>query len=162
MIVFFKLSGLKISVTKTKAIWFGKGFSDSNTLCSDLQLDWDSKFRLLGIDFDNKLECMDKNFKSKMEEIEKLLNFWMYRTLTVYGKIVIVKTLALSKLSHLALVLASLDKNKIKLLENLVFNFVWGKKPDKVCREDAKLPEKAGGLGMVDIYSFWQIALKFI
>ena len=63
---FYKLSGLKISVSKTKAIWFGKGAKNNFTLCSDLKLDWDTKFRLLGIDFDNNLENMDINFESKL------------------------------------------------------------------------------------------------
>ena len=43
---------------------------------------------------------------------------------------------------------------KIKHLENLIFTFLWGNKPDKVNREDAKLSEKAGGLGIVDLQSF--------
>ena len=157
---FFKLSGLKISVSKTKAIWFGKGHSNSLNLCTDLKLDWDNKFRLLGIDFQNNLENMEINFEQKVDEIKKLLNCWVHRTLTVYGKITIIKTLALSKLSHLALVLPNLDKKQIKLLENLFFSFLWGNKPDKVSRDHSKLSEKAGGLGFVDVKQFWD-SLKF-
>ena len=152
---FYRISGLKISVTKTKAIWFGKGFSIDQRLCSDLTLDWDTQFRLLGIDFDGSLDNMECNFDSKIKDIEKLLNCWMYRTLTVYGKAVIIKTLALSKLSHLALVLPNLDKKRLKTVENLFFSFLWGNKTDKVARNDTKLNEKAGGLGIVDINSFW-------
>ena len=33
---FFKLSGLKISFSKTKAIWFGKGFNNNTKLSQDL------------------------------------------------------------------------------------------------------------------------------
>ena len=157
---FFNLSGLKISVTKTKAIWFGKDIDNSRKLCLDLQLDWVSKFTLLGINFHNNLENMDENFDNKIDEIEKLLNCWIYRTLTVYGKITVIKTLALSKLSHLALVLPDLDKKKLKIIENMFFKFLWGNKPDKVSRDHAKLSEKAGGLGLVDIKQFWE-SLKF-
>ena len=107
---FFNLSGLRISVTKTKAVWFGKGFDNSKHLCPDLNLDWASEFTLLGIEFENNLEKMHCNFDSKIEDIEKLLNCWINRTLTVYGKITVIKTLALSKLSHLALVLPDIDK----------------------------------------------------
>ena len=156
---FFKISGLKISVTKTKAIWFGKGFPNDQRLCPDLTLDWVSQFRLLGVDFDSNLENMECNFDSKIKDIEKLLNCWIYRTLTVYGKAVIIKTLALSKLSHLALVLPNLDKRRLKTVETLFYNFLWGNKTDKVTRNDTKLNEKAGGLGIVDINSFW-LSLK--
>ena len=157
---FYKLSGLRISVSKTKAIWFGKDYNNRQNLCQDLVLDWDTNFRLLGIDFNNNLENMETNFNKKIELIRKLLNCWIYRNLTVYGKLTIIKTLALSKLSQLALVLPNLNKNQIKMLENLFFKFLWGNKPDKVSREHCKLPEKAGGLGFIDINQFWQ-SLKF-
>ena len=52
---FYKISGLKISVSKTKAIWIGSGHNNTHRLCTDLILDWDTKFRLLGIDFTNNL-----------------------------------------------------------------------------------------------------------
>ena len=103
---------------------------------------------------------MDDNFDAKVEEIRKTSNCWIHRTLTIYGKIVIIKTLALSKLSHLATVLPSLNKNQIKKLETLIFQFLWGNKPDKVSREHTKLTEKAGGLGFPDVSSFW-LSLKF-
>ena len=108
---FHSLSGLKISVTKTKAIWFGYGHNNKEQLCPDLKLDWDSTFKLLGITFHNNLENMENNFLEKIEEIKKLFNTWFYRTLTPYGKIALIKTLALSKLSHIALVMPSLSKN---------------------------------------------------
>ena len=157
---FFRLSGLKISVSKTKAIWFGSGHSNRHHLCPDLKLDWDTQFKLLGIEFHNNLEGMECNFDYKVEEIKKLFNAWFNRSLTVYGRAVVIKTLALSKLTHLALVLPNLDSKKIKYLENLIFKFLWENKPDKVCREDSKLSEKAGGLGIIDLNSFWK-SLKF-
>ena len=139
---FYELSGLKIQVSKTKAIWFGSAWSCTEKLCPDLKLDWDTDFRLLGIDFDNNLTKMDRNLDSKIEEIRKLFNCWIYRTLTPYGRLVIIKTLALSKLSHAALVIPSLDKSRIKEIEALMFKFLWKNKPDKVAREDSKLSEK--------------------
>ena len=157
---FFKISGLKISISKTKAVWFGAGHNNQYKLCPDLTLDWDKQFRLLGVDFTNNLEGMEVNFRNKVEEIRKLFNCWIHRTLTVYGKIVVIKTLALSKLSHLPLVLPDINANQLKELEKLIFQFLWNNKPDKVSREHSKLKEKAGGLGVTDIKSFWQ-ALKF-
>ena len=154
------MSGLKTSVSKTKAIWFGKDAKTQDKLCVDLNLGWDTKFKLLGVDFDNELENMDCNFTSKLAEMKKILDCWIYRSLTVYGKITVIKTLALSKVSHLALVLPNLNKKQIKDIEKMLFNFLWGGKPDKVSRDHAKLSEKRGGLGFVDIAEFW-LSLKF-
>ena len=43
----------------------------------------------------------------------------------------------------------------MKILENTLFKFLWADKPDKVSRDHVKLPEKSGGLGIVDIVQFW-------
>ena len=129
-------------------------------LCPDLNLDWASSFRLLGIDFKNNLENMSDNFDHKVKEIKALFDNWMNRKLSVYGKIVVFKSLALAKLSHLSLVLPNLGKTQIKQLENLVFTFLWDGKPDKIARDHVKLSQKAGGLGVTDIAAFWN-SLKF-
>ena len=152
---FYSLSGLKISISKTKAIWFGVGYNRAEILCPDLRLDWDTDFRLLGVDFDGNLDKMDRNLDSKIDEIKKVLNCWIYRSLTIYGKMVVIKTMPLSKLSHVELIITCLSASKIKEIENILFRFIWGNKPDKVSRIHAKLPEKMGGLGMIDIKDFW-------
>ena len=97
---FFQISGLKISVSKTKAVWFGSGFNSNQKLCPDLQLKWCKNFTLLGIDFNNNLDEMEKNFTDKVEKMEKMLSTWFYRYITPFGKVTIIKTLALSMLSH--------------------------------------------------------------
>ena len=157
---FFKISGLKISISKTKAIWFGAGSHYDHKLCPDLPLGWDNEFKLLGIDFDNRLLKMERNYANKVEEVKKLLNCWMYRALTPYGKITVIKSLALSKLSHAALVIPSLNNKQLRELESIFFSFLWNRKPDVVARESCKLKEKAGGLRLVDIKDFWR-AFKF-
>ena len=48
----------------------------------------------------------------------------------------------------------------IKDLEKIIFGFLWNKKSEKVARKVTYLPVKKGGLGMVDLKSFWS-ALKF-
>ena len=43
---FYNLSGLKISVGKTKAIWFGANYNSSTKLCPDINLVWVKEFTL--------------------------------------------------------------------------------------------------------------------
>ena len=52
-------------------------------------------FRLLGIDFTNNLVGMECNV-GKIEEIISLFNSWMHRTMSVYGKVVVIKTSSIS------------------------------------------------------------------
>ena len=68
---FFHLSCLKISVSKTKAIWFGKDADCNVKLCKNENLIWTRRFTLLGLEFDNKLEEMKMNYFEKIQNIEK-------------------------------------------------------------------------------------------
>ena len=152
---FYIISGLKINLGKTKAVWFGTNFNSNQKLCPDLPLKWSKTFTLLGIEFNNNLEGMEKNFNDKLEKVEKMLSCWIYRYITPYGKITIIKTLALSIISHVALVIPNPSKRMFKQIESIFFKFIWNNKSEKVRREDAKLPEKLGGLNVPDIEQFW-------
>ena len=121
---FQKLYGLKILVTKSTVIWFGTVWDSSSTLCEDLGLSWAKTFKLLGITFDNNRVRIDSNFESKILNIEKLLKNWMYRYLTPFGKITIIKSLALSKLSHISLIIPNLSLNMIKRVNTMLYNFL--------------------------------------
>ena len=101
---FREISGLKINLSKCKAVWFGRNRFLNIKLCEEYNLIWTNKFRLLGIDFDSDLAHMDTNFKTKIEDIKKLFKSWLFRHLTPYGRVTIIKSMALSKLSHVALV----------------------------------------------------------
>ena len=157
---FYKLSGLKISCSKTKAVWFGSAHDSNQQLCHDLGLKWVRSFTLLGIKFDNALINMKNNFDEKIEDIEKMLSNWSYRYLTPFGKITVVKSLGLSKLSHVALVIPNPSKEMLKRIESIFFKFIWGNGSEKVRRDDCKLPVKCGGLAMPDVLQFWT-AFKF-
>ena len=156
---FRDLSGLKINLSKCKAVWIGKNRFSNMKLCEDLNLIWTDKFKLLGVDFDSDLALMDENFKNKIQEINKLFNCWLYRHLTPFGKITIIKSLALAKLSHLAMVCPLTDQNILKNLQILAFKFLWNGKPDRMKRDEATLPIEMGGLNMPDIETFW-LSLK--
>ena len=59
-------------------------------------------FKVLGIVFSVNVDSMTPlNFNSKLQEIKTLLNVWSRRNLTPFGKITVIKTLALSKLTYL-------------------------------------------------------------
>ena len=158
---FYNISGLKISASKTKAVWFGHGAENRPKICNDLNLQWDTTFKLLGITFTFNLEGMESNYTEKLEEIQKVFNCWAFRKITPYGKITIIKSLALSKLSYVALILPALGKKNLKKLEQSCQKFIWGnQKSVKVSKEDSALPEEIGGLGMLDINDFWD-SLRF-
>ena len=103
-----------------------------------MQLDWDSNtFTVLGVTFSTDVDNLwGLNFPKKFEAINYLLLNWKRRKLTVYGKVCVIKSLALSKLTHLFFTLHNPPKGLINKLNTLFFKFLWNG-PDKVKRSVA-------------------------
>ena len=97
-------------------------------------------------------------FDDKLRSMEKVLNIWKCRRLTLIGKINIVKTLALSKLifnsSNLYLPLHVIDATN-----KMIFDYIWEGKPPKI-KKSTIIGEKAnGGLKKI-VFGLMEIALK--
>ena len=75
-------------------------------------------------------------------------------TLTVLGKITVVKTILLSKLTHLLISLPSPNKVYIKALETMLYNYIWGSRTERISRNQLTKDYKEGGCRMVHIDTF--------
>ena len=152
---FGKLSGLEMNNDKTKAIWFGSKKKCKMKLCSSWNLDWTGEnFRFLGIIFDLETNNIPKlNFEKAKSEIENIFKRWEYRNLTLYGKITIIKTFALSKINH---VLSAIPEPKdfTKKLQKIFNDFLWNGKRNTIKHTTLILDYSKGGLKMVDLPSF--------
>ena len=98
---FQALSGLKVNRDKTQMLKMGRSHASDSTLCVDLGLKWVNQIKCLGVILTPNPGNVEKaNFEEKLEEIDTLLNSWYFKNLTIYGRIRIVKALALSKVTH--------------------------------------------------------------
>ena len=81
--------------------------------------------KILGIHFsyNRKIEN-EENFVKFVKKIENVLKVWRTRNLTVQGKITIFKTLAISKVIHLALV-TNVPRVIIVQLNEIQKDFIW-------------------------------------
>jgi exonuclease III/hemoglobin-like flavoprotein len=154
--LFHNISGLKTNSEKTRAVWLGSKIGSDEILCRDVPLDWSEKsFKILGVNFTNDLkDIWDINKNEIKLKINKLLNIWNKRNLTPYGKVTVIKSLAISKYIHLFMSLPNPPKEFIKELESDFFKFLWNKGPDRIKRIDAYKNIKNGGLGMLKIEEF--------
>ena len=101
------------------------------------------------------------NYALKINDIMKELESWEFRLISPLGRLTVVKSLGLSKLTNVAATLPSISSAEIKTLEASFTNFIWGKnKRPKMSLKDAKLPINKGGLNFPDILSSWQ-SFKF-
>ena len=99
---FKQVSGLQINTEKTEAMWLGAW---KNRTEKPFGFKWPHEPVLaLGVYFSCDLESANVlNFEEKITTLEKTLNNWKRRKLTLIGKINIVKTLGLSKLQFTVL-----------------------------------------------------------
>ena len=69
--------------------------------------------------------CIPQNWITKIEQMQKLLDSWRTRNLTLQGRILIIKTLAISKLVYSSSLLP-LPDGIVKSVNKLLFKFLWG------------------------------------
>ena len=161
---FQAVSGLKINKDKTQVLKIGRNPENDPNLCPDLGLKYVKKLKVLGIYLSANPADMEGNFDDKIEEIESLLRRWSFRNMTVFGRIFLVKSLALSKLTHVVQVIPNPRSGKIKHLQKLVNQFVWtGSHCKKVVvrSELSEQPMEQGGLGVPNVEKFWK-SLKVV
>ena len=108
--------------------------------------------------FQNPKVREERNVDKVVVAMEKHLTNWSRRHLTLYGKILIAKTYAISQVVFLMQSMTLEDKS-LKRINKVLFKFLWNKNfnaakaPDRVKREIVVTSCKLGGFGMTDIYS---------
>ena len=83
-------------------------------------------FKILGLWFTCDLHKMEKmNTYDKYIETKVLFNCWAKRSTTPIGKVVVHKSLVLSKLNYLWIMLPNPPEDLIDELQKKCFDFVW-------------------------------------
>ena len=124
-------------------------------------LKWTSVFEVHGVKYDiDKMETItDDNISLKLSEIKQLISIWSSRALTPYGKVVIIKSLLMSKITHILLSLPTPSESAFAQLDSLFFTFILGNKPPKFRREIVEANIIEGGLKLHNLKKF-DAALK--
>ena len=120
------MSGLKINVEKTKAIWIGPLSYSPTRLCHNYTLDWtQGPFKILGVTFSTEIyNIWDLNSIDIIKKVEGVCKQWSKRKLTLIGRITIIKSLALAKFIHLLLTLPKPPDDFLKTIERIFYNFL--------------------------------------
>ena len=85
--------------------------------------------------------------------MKAILSCWKFRRLRLLGKITVIKSLAASQLVYI-LALLQTDREAIKEINTICFQFLWDEKGDKIKRNVMINDYAEGGLKMIDIESF--------
>ena len=151
-----ELSGLRLNYSKTNVIWLGSKKFSKQVFHYRYKLQWGAtKFCLLGIKFNTNLkEMISENFDPKLEEINLLIKVWSKRKLTVFGRIVVLKTLIFSKILHLLSSLPSPPPNVLNELNKTFFKFIWNSKTERIKRDILIKDKMDGGVKMPSIINY--------
>ena len=153
-----KFSGLSMNNDKTRVIWLGSMKNSCQKFCENFNLNWDQgHFTVLGVIFSTDLkEIIKINYDKKLRDIKNLLLQWSRRSLTPYGKNIVIKTLAMSKINHLLLSLPSPPEIVLKNLQSVFYKFLWNNSRDRIKRKVSCKDYCEGGLRVIDIHVFNQ------
>jgi hypothetical protein len=153
---FALISGLHLNREKTEAMWLGP-WKDKQTEVGGIR--WktgDNKtIKILGVLFPNvgSASTVDENWTRKINNINEAIHGWNRRNISLIGRVTVVKTLLLSQITHLLMVLEPPD-HIVKTLNSALFKFVWGstgRGGEKVKRKVMVQDYVKGGVKMVTV-----------
>ena len=127
---FSKLTSLCVNYQKSEIAWIGsvKNSKLSELDIKTLDLSKDA-IRILGIYFTyNKILNKLLNFDRIANNLKNVLNTWRGRTLSLYGKTVILKTLAIPKLMYVCGMI-EIPAGFIVEIKRILCNFLWNGSP---------------------------------
>ena len=133
LLIISEVSGITLNKNKTNAFCIGK---NKNRIEKPCDLNWvNEPIKILGIYVGyNKKECEILNWENKLSNLEMLLNKWKARNLTLFGKVTILKSLALSKLTYNASII-DVPEDIVNKINKLTYDFIWNGKREKIKRK---------------------------
>ena len=154
-------SGCKANVSKTSCTPLGNTMHNTSLLddiTDKFGTDFiQNTFTALGVTFYNDRsveEIVNINYNSKFEKARNWVEIWSKRSLTLLGKVTIIKSIILSQFTYLVLPLPRPNYQMVNRLNTIIFHFLWGCKRDKIKRDIVTRSREEGGLGLIFPYDF--------
>ena len=109
--------------------------------------------RYLGVQVGCKPD-FEADWQKCLENIARTLSRWSRRNLSTQGRILIIKSLALSKIQYLAFSTHMVIKSVLKPLEAIISSFFWKGKRGKIALNTLELPYERGGLEALSVAKY--------
>ena len=160
--LFTAQSGLHLNADKTEIVLFnGRREKERefriNYGGSDYVINAKEKIKINGILFQQDPTRREAdNVEKVIDAMTKHLRQWSRRHLTLFGKILILKTFAISQVIFTMQSLTLCD-NSLKKINAVVYKYLWNKNfnaskaPDRIKRSIMVTPLSRGGFGMLDL-----------
>ena len=154
--LFSHFSGLCLNKNKSAAMYIGDPSHDKQF---KFGIKFVNKIKILGIIFSNEKAASEikENFENKIMQLERLCCLWEKRSLTIIGKITILKCFGISLFIYIMQSIG-LSDFYIKRINTIMFKFIWNSKAnnkmkiiEKVKRDYICRNKESGGLGMTHL-----------
>ena len=145
-------SSLTLNLEKSEACWIGAARASSNTPINCKWVNLNSgAIRSLGIFTSYDTDLVENlNFLDNLKCLTDVLNLWCGRGLSLEGKILLFKSLALSKLLY-SCTMKVPSKQIIERLNIIHKNFIWNNKHPKIKHSTLIADYSDGGYNDIDI-----------
>jgi len=145
--IFERASGAKVNPDKSVGLWLGanRGRRDR-----PMNICWNSDFiQVLGVPLGRDQPPLDF-WDNLLADVERRVTSWQTRTLSLKGKVIIIKQLLLPIFIYPSFILVS-PKSVSKRLQAVFDTFFWAGKHPKIARHILELPVKLGGLSYPNV-----------
>ncbi len=114
--------------------------------CSISNMRVKTEVKYLGITVTRNKEIREKeNILKNIAKCKKILNLWLQRDITIFGKVLLSKMESISRAIYPAYSL-SISENVINLLNKTNFNFIWKEKCHYIRKADMIKSIEEGGM----------------
>ena len=156
--LFGDLSGCKLNSNKSNAFYIGLKRECTDKPLNGRKLTWPvNNFTYLGVTIpirNIKATLFNLNFDSSLANIQRIINMWSRRGLTLLGKVTIIKSLIIPTLLYkLSMVPALVPEQFVRKLNRMIFTFLWGSSWERVKRTVLVNDFENGGTNMIDVGS---------
>ena len=154
---FSQFSGLKLNTDKCEGMWIGfplpEGLQHNIKWCID-----NETMKILGVHFCpiRSTYEINENWDSKIQSMIDTIKLWNRRQLSPHGKVVIAKTVLVSKFIYLSQSI-HIPKVVMQKIDQMLYKFIWQKKIsdkkafEKVKRSVLNASAVRGGLNMISV-----------
>ena len=153
---FSRMSGLRVNNDKTQLIWLGSRKNCGIRYMKDKNFQWDPGiFKILGVTFSTKTDDIcNLNYSNKLDEIKRIIAKWKKREISPLGKVTVIKTLVIPKLTFLFINIPDPSLKFLKDLDSILFEFLWGHNTHKIKKKVVCQSYENGGIKMCNVFSF--------
>ena len=149
---FAQFSSLELNIQKSEVAWIGSA-RDRGAITSEYKyIDLRNEcIKILGINYTYSSELqMINNFDKCQENFISSLRYWKFRNLSLYGRVTILKTLAIPKIKYICNVLIP-SETFIRNIKSEIVNFLWKSSTSKIKYSTIISNRMDGGLDLPDI-----------